>query len=67
MNTPAPPEYVSAAEAARITGFSAYTLERLRSEQRGPRYRIVNGRTIRYAVADLREWMDSRVVDTQAR
>jgi hypothetical protein len=44
-------------EAAAVLGLSAKTLRRLRMENRPPRYRKLNGVTIRYQVSDLHSYL----------
>ena len=57
-NPPIVPEYLNAKQAARVTGFTPKALERMRQRGEGPRYSKV-GKSIRYAVADLRAWMEA--------
>ena len=52
------PEYVDTEGAARITGFSTKALEGFRfRKQGGPRY-VKIGKSVRYAISDLRVWME---------
>ncbi len=55
-NPPIVPEYLDQAQAATLTGFTPKALERKRQRGEGPRYTKI-GKSIRYAVADLRAWM----------
>lgn len=55
-------EYVTAREAAVMTGFTIKALEVMRNRRTGPRYFRVGPR-IRYAIADLREWLEQYPVD----
>jgi hypothetical protein len=50
------PEYLDQTQAATFTSFTPKALERKRQRGEGPRYTKV-GKSIRYAVADLRAWM----------
>lgn len=54
--TQAPAEFVDTAAASLFTGLSEKTLTTWRSRNRGPRYYKV-GRAVRYAIADLRDFM----------
>ncbi len=47
--------FLSTAEAAYYVGLSTRTLEKMRTENRGPRWRE-HGRYIRYHIDDLDEW-----------
>ena len=47
------PTFVAEKDAAKRLGISVKTLQRWRSERRGPAYSKVGGRLIRYAVGDL--------------
>lgn len=49
---PAPAEYLTTAEAARLLGVSERHLERLRAVGRGPRW-VTIGRSVRYARGDV--------------
>ena len=50
---PAPGDFVSAAEAARILGVSPKTIDNWRWKGQGPRYHKIGRRLIRYHRADL--------------
>ena len=52
---------VNEREAARLVGFSVAALIKWRREGRGPRY-IRVGRSIRYRVSDLVEWIQRHTV-----
>ncbi len=56
------PEYLDQAQAATLTGFTPKALERKRQRGEGPRYTKI-GKSIRYAVADLRAWMREKRVE----
>ena len=47
--------FLSTAEAAYYVGLSTRTLEKMRTEDRGPRWRE-HGRYIRYHIDDLDAW-----------
>ena len=51
-------EYLNPKDAARFTSFTPKALERMRQRGEGPRYSKV-GRSIRYALADLRAWVEA--------
>lgn len=57
------PEYVSASEAAVLTGIPNRTLENMRSKRMGPPYLKI-GSSVRYPLGDLRAWMQSHLVQT---
>ncbi len=61
-NSPVAPEYLNPKDAARFAGFTPKALERMRQRGEGPRYSKV-GRSIRYALADLRAWMEAGYVE----
>jgi predicted DNA-binding transcriptional regulator AlpA len=51
------PRYLTAREAAEMTGFSVKSLEHRRERGLPPRYVRV-GRSVRYRVDDLRDWIE---------
>ena len=51
--------FLSTAQAAHYVGLSPRTLERMRRTGRGPRFRK-HGRYVRYHIADLDVWSESR-------
>jgi len=55
-------EYLNPKGAARLTSFSPKALERMRQRGEGPRYSKV-GKSIRYALADLRAWVEAGYVE----
>ncbi len=57
-NPPIIPEYLNSKQAATFTGFTPKALERMRQRGEGPRYSKV-GKSIRYALADLRAWIEA--------
>ena len=57
-----PPEYLSPKRAATFTSFTLKALERMRQRGEGPTYSKV-GKSIRYAVSDLRAWMEAGRVE----
>jgi excisionase family DNA binding protein len=57
---PAATRYLTNDEAATFLRLSPRTLEKLRVEGGGPRYRKF-GRRVRYAIDDLEAWADARV------
>jgi hypothetical protein len=56
------PEYLNPKQAATLTGFTPKALERMRQRGDGPPF-LKRGKSIRYAVADLRAWMEAGRVD----
>ncbi len=50
-------EILNETEAADYLMLSPHTLRTWRSEGKGPRYRQLEGRTIRYTMTDLNEWL----------
>lgn len=55
--------YMSAAEAAEYTGFSASYLAKLRMDdglRQGPKFLRVGLRAVRYRRADLDDWMNAK-------
>jgi predicted DNA-binding transcriptional regulator AlpA len=52
-------KFLTDRDAAVITGMKVSTLRKWRMFGRGPRFRRL-GRSIRYSVADIRAWLDSR-------
>ena len=61
--TPAPDRYLTNAEAAAVLKLSPRTLEKLRVNGGGPRFRKFGSRVI-YARADLDEWANARVCES---
>ena len=53
-----PKRYLKEKEVAAITGFSVYTLQRMRFEHKGINY-IKLGRSIRYKLEDVLAYMES--------
>ncbi len=51
--------FLTTAQAAFYIGLSARTLERMRRNDGGPRFRR-HGRYVRYHIADLDAWSESR-------
>ena len=50
--------------AAEHTGFAASTLEKMRTYGGGPRFAKCGGRSIRYRLSDLDDWMAANVVSS---
>jgi excisionase family DNA binding protein len=57
---PAATRYLTNGEAAAFLRLSPRTLEKLRVEGGGPRFRKF-GRLVRYAIDDLETWANARV------
>ena len=55
---PIAPEYLTAAQAAQLTGFSTKALESFRSKRIGPPFLKV-GKSVRYRSADVRSWIEA--------
>ena len=51
--------FLTTEQAARYLGLSRQALEKMRRQGRGPRYRK-HGRYVRYHIADLDAWSESR-------
>ena len=51
--------FLNTAQAAHYVGLSRQTLEKMRRQGRGPRYRK-HGRYVRYHIADLDAWSEGR-------
>ena len=58
--------YVPEREAGRITGYSVHSLRNWRHLGEGPDY-IKKGRTVRYYIPDLLDWMEAGRVQQVAR
>jgi predicted DNA-binding transcriptional regulator AlpA len=52
--------YVSEIIVAKLTGMSRRTLQQWRRERRGPRWRRVGRRAVRYSLADVRRWLSEQ-------
>lgn len=50
--------FLNTAQAAFYVGLAQQTLEKMRREKRGPRYRK-HGRYVRYHIADLDAWSEA--------
>jgi hypothetical protein len=55
-------DYLNDVEAAKVLRLSPQTLRNWRTQSRGPAYSRA-GRAIRYAIDDLRAYMDQNRVD----
>lgn len=56
---PVAPEYLTAHQAAELTGYTAKALERYRQQPgKGPRFYKV-GSSVRYRADDLRRWIEA--------
>ena len=54
--------FVNEREAAHITGYSRFWFQQKRCRGGGPPYMKINGHTVRYALSDLLDWMNSHGV-----
>jgi len=57
------PTYLTPEQAGGIVNLSPKTLEKMRSNGRGPRFRKL-GRSVRYTRADLDAWANARACDS---
>jgi hypothetical protein len=64
---PAGVGYLTVEAAARYLSLSKSHLDRLRCVGGGPRYSRVGRHAVRYAVDDLRAWMEARAVANTAQ
>lgn len=55
------PEYLTAAQVSRLTGFSIKSLDALRHKRKGPPYLRIGNR-VRYRRADVLAWLDAHQV-----
>jgi len=52
------------AQAARLLGLSRKTLQKFRLTGEGPRYVRVSARCVRYRIADIHTWQESKLVSS---
>jgi len=57
------PQYLTETQVAEITGIAIPTLRNHRFERRGIPYCKI-GRSVRYRLSDVIEYMDSHLIDT---
>ena len=57
-------QYIDEYEASRITGFAVQSFRNWRHLRRGPGY-VKVGRSIRYSLAGLVEWMERHRVEQE--
>ena len=55
-------EYINEREVSRITGLAVQTLRNYRQLGKGPPYSKI-GRSVRYSVEDIRQFMESNRID----
>jgi hypothetical protein len=55
-------EYLDTEGAAEFVGLSKQQLELWRTQRQGPRF-VKIGRAVRYAIADLRDFMGRQIVE----
>lgn len=55
-------EFLNQDQVAELLQMSKENLHRMRREHKGPPFIRINGRTIRYHVKDLQEWLQKQVV-----
>ena len=58
------PQYLDEKQAAKVLGFSRSSMSNWRCGGRGPRY-VKRGRSIRYLLSDLLEWMEQGRVNRE--
>ena len=51
-------------ETARLLGVAVGTLNNWRSRREGPQYLKLGGKSVRYAIEDIAEWLKKRKVKT---
>ena len=59
--------YLNEKEAAKLLGFAVQSLRNWRHQRRGPAYLVVNARSIRYRVEDLKKFIEARRIDPEER
>jgi len=52
------------AQTARLLGLSRKTLQKFRLTGEGPRYIRVSARCVRYRIADIHTWQESKLVSS---
>ena len=57
-----PKEFLTEQEAAEYINMSVKTLRRWRFDRRGPNYAKIAGKSIRYPISDLQEWIKQQIV-----
>lgn len=57
-------QYVDEKTVSRITGLALPTLRNYRHKRKGPPY-VKLGRAVRYSLDDVREFMESRKIQTE--
>jgi len=59
--------FLNTNEAAKFLSLSAKEMERMRRENRGPRWAKLSKKVVRYSVDDLREWVSEHFVANTAQ
>ena len=62
MTSDYPKEYLTEQEAADYISLSVKTLRRWRFDRRGPNYAKIAGKSIRYPLLELQEWIKRQMV-----
>ena len=57
-----PKEFLTEQEATEYINMSVKTLRRWRFDRRGPNYAKIAGKSIRYPISDLQEWIKQQIV-----
>jgi predicted DNA-binding transcriptional regulator AlpA len=52
--------YLSEHEVSELTGISIKTLQRWRLAGKGPKFRKLGGRSVRYLVSDIEAWLQAQ-------
>ena len=55
-------EFLTEQEAAEYINMSVKTLRRWRFDRRGPNYAKIAGKSIRYPISELQEWIKQQIV-----
>jgi len=58
------PEYLTESQVSELTGIAVQTLRNHRTRREGFPY-VKAGRSVRYQITDVRQFMDEHRIDTQ--
>ena len=62
MTSDYPKEFLTEQEAAEYINMSVKTMRRWRFDRCGPNYAKIAGKSIRYPLLELQEWVDQQIV-----
>jgi excisionase family DNA binding protein len=62
MTSDYPKEFLTEQEAAEYINMSVKTLRRWRFDRRGPNYAKIAGKSIRYPISELQDWINRQMV-----